>query len=131
MNFVNNISKVEHRFLLAVSLLAFMFFASFILLKEVEHHNYAMNQRYSGFSVDSVEPEASAGFNLFTFFIFLSLIKPKRFLLSTLMTVMYAALLLLSLYIRVDGETPLGGWYPPEVGFFGELYRKTWVVGLS
>lgn len=64
------------------------------------------------------------GFNLITFFIFLSLIRPRRYIASTFFIFSYAAMYTYAIHSRLDGEGAYGGkdfftdkWY--------ELYIKT------
>ena len=119
--------------------LPFAYFYSIFVIEGIREYNYSVKDEQITlrsqaeqkpnvrFAVHDFVPRAPAGFHLLSIFIVLSLIKPKKFIVSTVLTLFYFALLFFGLYIRLDGETPYGAEYPAEVGFFGELYLNTWI----
>ena len=129
------ISKKERITLLVFAFLAFSFFAFFIWDRAIDSYNNSVVQEQNerraqaggrpaiSFSVDDFRP-LPGGFNLLTLFIFLALIRPKKFIVSTSLTILYGVLLLISLFIRLDGEGALGGkdFYSDP---FVELFHKT------
>ncbi|MEJ7847687.1 MAG: hypothetical protein WKF92_06335 [Pyrinomonadaceae bacterium] len=133
------ISKLEHRTLLLFAFLVFAFFASFFIIEGIREYNLsvsdsqetlrnkAANEPKIKFAAHDFVPRVPSGFHLLTVFIFFALIRPGKLITSTFFTILYAAFFVLSLNLRIDGETPYGGEYPKHVGFFGELYRKTYL----
>lgn len=108
------ISTKELTLILIFSFLAFAFFAAAIGADVVASHESAAEKAVREFSSISVgcrlcDRDFVAGFNLITFFIFLALIRPKRFIVSTALTFIYGALLVVSIYLRLDGTGALGG----------------------
>lgn len=128
------VSTLEKRAVLAFALLALLFFLSLFVEAAIRDYRRDVSKTIPvEFAVDDPVPPVPAGLHLLTFPICLSLIKPRRFLVSTIFALLYAGLLLVSFYIRVNGESFLGGPIPGELGFFQELYLKTWIwdyVGL-
>jgi hypothetical protein len=124
----NPISNTETRAVLVVAVFAAIFFASFFADDAVRRYQDSLAPRSAiNFAVDDVVPKTPAGLHLITAFIFLSLIRPRRFFVATILSATYACLFLLSLYLRVDGESFFGGPIPGDPGFLGELYLKTWI----
>ena len=134
MNSIDNpIPTLEKRIILFVSL----FIALFYLSEFAVEFKQSLEPKYPttiNFAVDDPTPRVPAGLHLITVPIFLSLIRPRTFVVAAIFTVLYAALLLLSFYIRVDGQSFFGGPIPGSPGFFEELYLKTYIwdyVGLA
>lgn len=139
MNQAQYISKRERAGLLVFAVLPAVFFSSIFVIEGIREYNYSVmdeqitlknqaeNRPNLRFAVHDFVPKAPALFHLFSIFIVLSLIRPQKFIVSTVLTLFYFAFLIFGLYIRVDGETPYGADYPAEVGFFGELYLNTWI----
>lgn len=121
----DSISKLEKRTILVFSLFAFLFVFFFFAYEAIQ--TYRSKPTSINFAVHDPVPRTPPGFHLITLPIFLSLIRPRRFLFATVLTALYAGLLLLSFYLRVDGESFLGGPIPGDPGFFKEMYLKTWI----
>ncbi len=122
------ITNLEKRALLVFTLVPLLFFlAGFAEAAIRENRSSISKPGKITFAVDDPSPSMPAGMDLLIVPIFVSLIRPRSFLVPMFLAVSYAGLLLLSFYIRVDGESFLGGPIPGDPGFFGELYLKTWV----
>jgi len=133
-----NISSKERTLLAIFAFFAFSFFAVFTTADVISSHNYAIANEQEdlaaeaslqpriSFSVDSVVPVSAALFNFLLLPIFFALLRTRKFIVSTVLTVLYCAFFVLSMILKVDGRGLLGGSYPPDVGVFEELYRKTY-----
>jgi len=121
MNAQDCISKNERNCLLTVAILAFVFFSAAIGL-EMFRTSYNVEPTFR-FAADGVH-FVPGGFNLLTLFICSALIQPRRFIVSTCLTIVYAGLFLVSLLLRIDGTGYLGseGFYRSPLL---ELYHKT------
>jgi hypothetical protein len=110
------ISVGEHKSLLCVSFIAFVF----VLLIFVSDF-YNINTDSS-----SIFPQTNytlPGLHFFTLFIFLALLKTKRFLLSSLLTAFYAVVFIYALSLRYDGARLGGEEFSPKVDFLDKVYR--------
>lgn len=132
----NIIRRKERYALLLFSFLVFALVASVISWQAIASYNKSVEQaqndlhREAGGQVISFAacggPSYTvAGLNLITFFIFLSFIRPRRFIVSSVLILFYAALFCYGIFARLNGEGTLGSkdfftdkWY--------ELYMKTY-----
>ena len=87
------ISQKEHLTLLIFAFVAFVFVLSGFASEFIKSHNT------SG-SLFPYYPTYPAGLHFLTFFIFLALLKTKRFLLSSFLTNFYACIFVYSLFMR-------------------------------
>jgi hypothetical protein len=95
------ISKTEHFALLTVAFIAFIIVLSiFAWQVSVAYDNFfadkASKIRFSGSANEFQTPP----FHLLTLFIFIAILKTKRFFLSSLLTVFYAFIFIYGLYVR-------------------------------
>ena len=123
---IASISTLEKRALLVFTLLPLLFFLSAFVEVAVRDYQSSRNTGIS-FAVDDPTPRTPGGMHLLTIPIFLSLIRPQRFFIPSILTGIYCGLLVLSFYIRVDGKSFFGGPIPGDPSFFRELYLKTWI----
>ncbi len=130
----NYISKKEHRLLLIVAFLAFVFVASTFCWDIIRDYNYFVSKEQqslehlanynrvggiSGSSQITVMPLL----HFLTLFIFLALLKTKKFLLPLFLTVFYATVFIYGLSASYY-ESLLGGEeFSPKVDFFTRVYR--------
>ncbi len=122
------ISTLERWTLLVFTLIPLLFFLTFFAKGAIREHQFSLPNRHGiNFAVDDPVPRMPAGLHLLTVLIFLAAIRPRSFFVSAILAVIYAGLLLVSLYLRVNGESFLGGPIPGDPGFFQELYLKTWI----
>ncbi len=114
--------------MLALALIVFAFFASFFISVGIDNYNNSVAEKQAQLLREAGSRPAisfgiysfwrlPAGLHLITFLIFLSLIKPNRFIAPLVLVVLYAGLLMWSLYVR-PGEI----YY--SAGFFGNLFRR-------
>jgi len=130
----NYISKKEHRLLLIVSFIAFIFVALTFCCDIIKDYNYSIYKEQqslehlanynrvggiSGSSPITVLPLI----HFLTLFIFLALLKTKKFLLPLFLTVFYATVFIYGLSASYY-EGLLGGEeFSPKVDFFTRVYR--------
>ena len=62
------------------------------------------------------------GLHFLTLFIFISLLKTKRFLLSSFLTIFYAIVFIYGLSARFNGRRLGGEEFSPKVDFLKQLY---------
>ena len=122
------ISILEKRTILVFALLATIFFLSSFAEDAIRRYQDSVsNHSKINFAVDDPAPRVPAGLNLMTIPILLSLIRPRRFLIPTLLAAIYAGLLLMSFHVRVNGESFFGARIPGDPNFLEELFLKTWI----
>ena len=121
------ISTLEIRTLRTFTLLAAVFFLAYFVEAAIHNYQSSRDPTKMRIAVHDPVPRMPAGLHLLTIPIFLSVIRPRNFYVATLLTVSYTGLLILSFYLRVDGESYLGGPIPGDPGFFQGLYYKTWI----
>src|SRR5687768_808819 len=127
------ISTPERTAILLLSFIVFAFFASSLLPAIIDNYNESVAEtqrellREAG-SAQSISFGISdcrrlpAGLHLMTFFIFLSLLRPKRFIAATVLALFYLGLMLFALYLRV-GYTGFGTWsYSSYSAFFDRFH---------
>ena len=133
MNTKDSISKLERVLLLAFTSLAFAFFALGIFAEAAQSYNDSVvrhqNELARQAGVKNIISFASHGFdhsiplfNLITFFIFLALIRPGRYIISMALTVLYLVFLVVSVAIRLDGRGALG-----SENFFTDPWVEFWL----
>ena len=128
------ISALEKRTILVFSFLAVLFFLTYFVEDGIRRYHDSLSKPSIRLAADDPVPRVPPGFYLLTVPIFLSLIRPRKFYVATVFVLLWASLFLVSLYIRVDGESFLGGPIPGDPGFLKELYLKAWIwdyVGLA
>ena len=125
------ISKKEHISLVIFSFAVFGFVFTINTLEVARFYNYSVSEKqeklqsqadgtphiqFSG----SNGPHLPAGLHFLTLFIFIALLKTKRFLFSSFLTVFYAIVFIYGLYARYGlwGEE-----FSPKVDFLEKLYR--------
>ncbi len=126
-------SQIERVLILAFAFVAFALFALNIAGEAIEsyndsvvrHHNKIARQagvkNIIEFSADGFNYQAPL-FNLITFPILLALIKPRRYIISTGLTVLYLVFLIISVTDRLDGRGALG-----SDGFFTDPWHELWM----
>lgn len=112
------ISKKEHTFLTVFVFTAFVFVLSVFTSEEIRIHNLSI----SPFS-SSNYANAMPGLHFLTFFIFVALLKTKRFLLSSLLTIFYAVVFIYGLSIRYNASRLGGEEFSPKFDFLDQVYR--------
>lgn len=106
------ISNREHKALLIVAFLAFIFVLSVFTAQIAGDYNDLvsetqknLNEQFGGnrnIRFSNCSPAIRMGaFHFLTFFIFVSLLKTKRFLLSSFSTLLYAFIFIYGLFVRV------------------------------
>ncbi|MBA3334382.1 MAG: hypothetical protein H0T08_02105 [Acidobacteria bacterium] len=116
----NYISKTEHKLLLTVAFTAFIFVLTIITLQVVVSYNYSVsNNRFSGTN-DTIKIPL---FHFLTLFIFIALLKTKRFLLPLFLTVFYAFVFIYGLSVRYNAGRVGGEEFSPKVAFLDQVYR--------
>jgi hypothetical protein len=139
------ISTNERILILVFSFLAFAFFATAVSAEIIESYNNSVAaeqkemRRQSGdtnvisFSRHDLHPLPGL-FNLITFFVFLALLlTAKKYFVSTALTVIYGALLVISIYLRLDGTSSYGwnGFYSdPWVEFINKTNIYDYVASM-
>jgi len=129
------ISKREHKFLLIVAFTAFVFALSIFSLQGIKDYNNAISKEQNELErLANNEPiisfSACGGmdyrvpfFHFLTFFILVALLKTKRFLLPSFLTVFYAIIFIYGLSARYDGSRLGGEEFSPKVDFLDKVYR--------
>ncbi len=116
----NYISKIEHKLLLSIAFMAFIFVLTIITLQVVVSYNQsASNSGFSGTNDTITMPL----FHFLTLFIFIALLKTKRFLLSLFLTVFYALVFICGLSVRFNAGRVGGEEFSPKVSFLNQVYR--------
>ncbi|MBA4121053.1 MAG: hypothetical protein H0X72_01135 [Acidobacteria bacterium] len=109
----NLISKNEHKLLLIVSFIAFLFVLSIFTLQVIKDYNYSVSEKQqeiknqvSGKPSPRFSSSAGGhtipGLHFLTLFIFLALLKTKKFLLSSLLTVFYVFCIIYGLWLNIS-----------------------------
>ena len=131
------ISKREHKFLLLVAFTSFVFALSIFFLQEIKDYNDAIskeqnklerlanNEQIISFSACGGMDYRVPFLHSLTLFIFVALLKTKRFLLSSFLTVFYAVVFIYGLSARYDGARLGGEEFSPKVDFIEKVYRAT------
>jgi hypothetical protein len=124
----NYISKKEHILLLIFAFTAFGFVLSVITPQVISIYNYSVseeqrelksqaddkpNPRFSG----SQSPNIMPLFHFLSFFIFIALLKTKRFLLSSFLTIFYVFCIVYGLSLRFESSM-FGGL---EISFIKQI----------
>jgi hypothetical protein len=110
------ILQKEHLALLIFAFAAFVFVLSGFASEFIKSHNT------SG-SLFPYYPTYPAGLHFLTFFIFIALLKTKRYLLPLFLTVFYAVVFVYGLSMRYDGARLGGEEFSPKVDFLDKVYR--------
>ena len=118
------VSKSEHFALLTVAFIAFIIVLSiFAWQASAAYDNFfaerASRIRFSGSANEFQTPP----FHLLTLFIFVAILKTKRFLLSAFLTVLYAVVFIYGLSAGYDGGRLGGEEFSPKVDFLDKVYR--------
>ncbi len=129
----NYVSKREHKLLTTFAFVVFIFVLLFISLSIIQDYNYsvAQTQKELQSQADSQPRIKFSGgngltffplFHLLTFFIFVALLKTKRFLLPLLLTVFYTFVFIYGLSARFKGRQLGGEEFSPKVDLHKQLY---------
>ncbi len=127
----NYISKREHKLLLIVAFTASLFVLSIFTLQVVKDYNYSVSEEQleiqyqatgeRGIHFSSSNSEYTIpGLHFLTLFIFLALLKTKKFLLPSLLTVFYVLCIIYSLFLRFNISKFDG--HITKVSFVEQLY---------
>ncbi len=128
------ISKREHKFLLIVAFTSFVFASSIFSLQGIKDYNDAISKEQNKLEqLANNEPilsfSACGGMDyripflhFLTLFIFVALLKTKRFLLSSFLTFFYAVVFIYGLSARYNGGR-LGEEFSPKVDFLDQVHR--------
>ncbi len=131
----NYISIREHKLLLIIAFIAFVFIASTFCWDIIKYYNYSISEEQqsleylanynrvggiSGSSPITVMPLL----HFFTLFIFLALLKTKKFLLPLFLTVLYATVFIYGLSVRYYAGLLGGEEFSPKVDFLDRVYRS-------
>jgi len=131
----NYISKREHKLLSLVAFTSFVFALSIISLQGIKDYNDAISKEQNKFErLANNEPilsfSACGGMDyrvpflhFLTLFIFVALLKTKRVILSSFLTIFYAVVFIYGLSARYDGSRLGGEEFSPKVDFFDKVYR--------
>jgi hypothetical protein len=114
MKAINYISRKEHYLLSIVAFSAFVFVALPFVFEIVKFSNY----NSAGFSSSNTTFSLVPPFHFLTLFIFLSILKTKRFLLPVLLTVLYAVIFIFGLVIRISDNE----FFSPEEVLLSKIY---------
>lgn len=127
------ISNREHKLLLVVAFISFIFVAltfCYGIAKDYNYSVYKQQQRVEHLASYNREGGISGsnpriimpGLHFFTLFIFIALLKTKRFLLSSFLTVFYAIVFIYGLSAIYNGGRLGGEEFSPKVDFFDQVY---------
>ncbi len=131
----NYISKREYKSLLIVSFTAFVFALSIFSLQGIKDYNDAISKEQNKLErLANTEPIISFAvcggidyrvpfLHFLTLFIFVALLKTKRFILSSFLTIFYAVVFIYGLSTRYDGSRLGGEEFSPKVDFLDKVYR--------
>ncbi len=129
------ISKKEHKLLLLVAFTSFVFALSIFSLQGIKDYNDAISKGQNELeqlaNLEQIISFAACGgidyrvsfLHFLTLFIFVALLKTKRFFLSSFLTVFYAAVFIYGLSARYDGSRLGGEEFSPKVDFLDKVYR--------
>ena len=118
------ISKTEHKLLLIVAFIAFIIFSAIFAGQVTEAYDNFFADRTSKIRFSGSGNQFQAPlFHLLTLFIFAAILKTKRFLLSSFLTVFYALVFIYGLSARYDGGLLGGEEFSPKVDFLDKVYR--------
>lgn len=107
------ISRAEHKLILIVALLVFIFPISILSFKFIQDYNHGIYEaqqelKYQAngkiplrFAVDSINHSVPIAY-LLSVFIFIALLKPKKFLLSSFLTFCFVILIIYGIYFRFE-----------------------------
>ena len=112
------ISKRERKLLLIFAFATFVFVLSVFIYDAIRIDNLS-NSPFSGSVVRTLP-----GLHFLTLFIFIALLKTKRFILSSFLTSFYAVVFIYGLSISYYGRLLGGEEFSPKVGFYQRLYRQ-------
>ena len=116
------ISKREHKLLLLVTFLSFSFvFTVFACQVFQTYYDFIVNisPQFSGGAGAFRVP----GLHLLTLFIFIALLKTKRFLLPSFLTVLYTFVFIYGLSVRYKAGQLGGEEFSPKVAFLDQVFR--------
>lgn len=128
------ISKKEQKLLLLVAFIVFVFVAlafsydiikdyNYFVDKEQQRLEYLANYNREGGISGSHSTAVIPALHFLTLFIFLALLKTKRFLLSSFLTVFYAIVFIYGLSARYNGSRLGGEEFSPKVDFLDQVHR--------
>jgi hypothetical protein len=127
------ISQKEHKSLLIIAFISFIFVALTFCYGIIKDYNYSVYKQHqklghlasynreggiSGSSPRLIMP----ALHLLTLFIFIALLKTRRFLLSSFLTVFYAIVFIYGLSALYNGSRLGGEEFSPKVDFFDQVY---------
>lgn len=130
------VSKREYYCLLITAFATFLFafsvisyqivgeFNFYAAQKQQELKNFANNEQLIRMLGLQYDITYLPGFHLLNLFIFLALLKTKRFLLPFILTVIYAAMFLYELPLRYYGSLLGGEEFSPKIDFLTLIYRE-------
>jgi hypothetical protein len=125
------ISKRENFLLLTFAFLFFGFIALTFANNSLHSYNPSVSEQFEDSnSYPSnqhrlsypIETHQIPGLHFFTLFIFIVLLKTKRFLLSTLLTIFYAIVFVYGLSVRFTSIHLGGDEFAPKVNFLDQIY---------
>jgi hypothetical protein len=131
----NYISKREHKLLLIFAFAAVIYVLSTFSWEVAKTYNHSVVEeqqeirsradgkfglRFSG----GIGANTMPGLHFLTLFIFIALLKTKRFLLSSFLTIFYAVVFIYGLSVRYYGSLLGGEEFSPKGSFFERLYRE-------
>lgn len=127
------ISKREHKLLTTFAFVVFIFVLLFISLSIIYDYNYSVSETQKELqSQANAKPRIkfSGGngltffplFHLLTFFIFVALLKTRRFLPPFLLTIFYIFIFIYGLSARFKGRQLGGEEFSPKVDLHKQLY---------
>lgn len=129
------VSKREHKLLLTVAFTSFVFVLIIFSLQQIKDYNDAVSKEQSELErISNNKPVISFAacgaidyriplLHFFTRFIFIALLKTKRYLLPLFLTVFYAVVFVYGLSMRYDGARLGGEEFSPKVEFLDKVYR--------
>ena len=132
---VDNSLKREQRILSIVAFAALLFVFATFSFENIKDFNYttskgqnklerlANNQQIFTFSACGGIDYRIALFHFFTFFIFLSILKTRKFLLSSFLTFFYAVVFIYGLSAKFKAARLGGEEFSPRVDFFDQVFR--------
>lgn len=128
----NYVSKREHKFLWIFALIWFAFVLVNFAYETTKSYNYSIymqqlelvsqannkiDPRFSGSA-----PYTIPGLHILSAFVFVSLLKSKRYVISSILTLFYFLIFLYGIVVRFDGMRLGGEEFSPQFSYFHKLY---------
>ena len=135
MHIRENTLKREKRILSIIAFAGFLFVFTTFSFEHIADYNYAVskeqnkleslsnNQQVLSFSACGGVDYRIAPFHFFTLFIFLSILKSRKFLLSSFLTLFYAVIFIYGLSAKFKGARLGGEKFSPHVDFLDQVFR--------